>query len=381
MKKYYAIGDSIPASKAEDKDAIKASINLDGEMVVCANYKDAVLIATKTAPETEGHIFPICEVEFKGNKGRKVGHYDVDGKTLNKGIYNITPNETDGFVLVKGSTKHVDAKNTEFDFTVAAAKDVTAKPADEAAKPADEAAKPADEAAKPADEAAKPADEAAKPATAEDNAKKSESNNYKTAAYAVAGVAVVSTGFWFSGFYPATAAFLANAGVTLPFAAVGVQVGVAVAVGVAVVALASLGYYGFNKLFGTAKPAEAAKDEAVKPVVEDNRTEDQKYHDELKAKEEEVKALEAKLTEQEDKDFLSKLNAILDVEHTEERKFKKDGAPMQRQPAATDKLMVLSFEAQQLKAVADIAEAKARAEQEAKVLEAAKTAAANKFVA
>ncbi len=355
--KYYAIGNSIPASQAEDYAALKASIKLDEAMVACTNYDDAALIAKKTAPAVEGHIYPICAVEFKGVKGRHAGTYDVDGTVLTKGIYNVTPNETDSFVLLNGSAAHVDAKYKEVDLTAAAPTDAPKEVVDD--KKADDAA-------------AKPEDKKADDKKAEDTAKKSSINSYVAAA---AGVAVVSTGFWFSGLYPAATTLLTNVGVSLPFAAIGVQVGVALAVGVAAVAVASLGIYAFNAFFGS----EEKKTEEKKDEKPDTRTADQKYHDELKAKEEEVKTLSEKLTEKDDVDFRTKLHNILDVDHAEERKFKKDGNLTKQQPPANDKLIVVKYEAAKLAEVVAAKDAKERAELETKALTAAKADAAKKF--
>lgn len=378
--KYYAIKNSINISDAENAEELKKALTLNEDILVCKRYEDAVLIAKGTKIESEGHQFPIFEVQFKGTTGRHPETYVLtDGKELSKEIYSVNPEKTNNFEVLNASLAHVDAKYKAVDFTAKAAV-VEEKKADEpAAKPedkkADDAAKPED---KKADDAAKPedkkADDAAKTEDkkAEDTAKNSSMTNYLAAA---TGVAVVSTGFWFSGLYPATTAILAKLGVSLPFAAMGVQVGVAVAVGVAVVAVASLSIYAFNSLFASEEKKAEEKKTEEKP---DTRTADQKYHDDLKAKEEEVKSLSEKLVDKDDIDFKTKLHAILDVEHAEERKFKKDGNLIKNQPAANDKLIVLQYEAAKLAAVVN-AQGKERAELEAKALEAAKADAAKKF--
>ncbi len=206
----------------------------------------------------------------------------------------------------------------------------------------------------------------------EEDAAKS-SNTYVKVAGAAAAAAVVGTGFWFSGFYPAAIALLAKAGLALPAAAIGVQIGVCAAIGLATVSLLGAAYYGINKLFGSDTPAE--------PVV-DNRTEAQKYSDKLKSKEDKIKARSEKLTSEQDKKFLTDLHAILDIEHTAVRKFKKDGAAMsdRNQPKQLDKLLVLRYEAKCLKEVV-AAEGAKRAEVEAAALEKATEAAKKKFVA
>jgi len=348
---YYAIPSSVHISQAEDAAVLKAAVKPDIELVLCKNKDDAKLMAISLAAETPEHAYPILEVSINGTTGRQRFADDDIPEGVTGDVYKITPNKAKDFVILSGSMEHFDAKFKTVDLTAVAAKAKDKQP-EEAVKAED----------KKPEGAAKVDDK--KP---EETAKKSIGNKYTITASVVAGVAVVSTGFWFSGFYPAAIALLAKAGYALPAAAIGVQVGVSLAVGAIVVGFASLAYYGFNKLF------------AIEAAV-DTRTEDQKYHDELKAAEENVKSNSEKLTAEHDKNFLKALNTILDVEHTQERKFEKDGKPTPTtdQPAANDKLIVLKYEATKLAEVV-AAKGDARKAQEAKILEAAKADSAKKF--
>lgn len=385
MSKYYAIDYTVSVKDAQNAKVLRNALNLGEELIVVeikkGKEKEALeairKIATNNRPATEDQQHPIFEVEFTGSKGRKKSSHKLkSGETIE--AYTVTPNNTKDFVVVNASLEHVDAKYKTVDLTAKAKElEVKEEEAEEEIEVEADAentgeAKAQDKKDEENKDEAKAQDkkdeEKKEEAKKEDTAKKSSSNRYVTAASLVAGAGVAAAGFWFSGLYPAAISLLTKVGIALPAASLGVQIGVSLAVGAAVVGLASLAYYGFNKLFG-------ANTQTTAP---DNRTADQKYHDELKATEENVKALSDKLTAKEDKDFLTQLNTILDVEHTVERKFKKDGDLMKNQPAANDKLIVLNYEAKKLAEVVAV-EGKDRAAVEAKALEAAKADAAKKF--
>ncbi|MGE3319196.1 MAG: hypothetical protein AB7I18_07850 [Candidatus Berkiella sp.] len=369
MSKYYAIDYTVSVKDAQNADVLKQALHLDEELIVVeikkGKEKEALAaiskIATNNRPATEDQQHPIFEVEFTGNKGRKKSsHRLANGETID--AYTVTPNNTNNFTVLSAAMEHVDAKYKSVDLT-AKSKELV----DEDAEEEIEVEVEADADAEKKDEvsAEDNKEEAKQEETKKADEKKAVNNSYITAASIVAGTGVVAAGFWFSGLYPVAIDLLAKVGLALPAATLGVQIGVSLAVGAAVVGLASLAYYGFNKLFATTAKT-------------DTRTADQKYHDELKATEDNVKSLSDKLTAKEDKDFLAQLNTILDVDHTAERKFKKDGDLMKNQPAANDKLIVLNYEAKKLAEVV-AAEGKDRAAIEAKALEAAKTDAAKKF--
>lgn len=363
--KYYAIDSSVFIDKANDAQALHAAFKMDEALICFSKFEDAALAAKDAADPKAKAQFPIYEIEFKGRKGRTSSTHELKNGTV-IAAFNIIPNEVEDFALLKATFSHINKKFKAIDLTNLA----------EENKEENQEENKAENKAEDKAEDKAPADEQKEEPKAEDKkedvAKKS-SNTYIKAAGAAAAAAVVGTGFWFSGFYPAAIALLAKAGLALPAAAIGVQIGVSAAIGFAAVAVLGAAYYGINKLFGSDTPAE--------PVV-DNRTEAQKYSDKLKSKEDKIKARSEKLTSEQDKKFLTDLHAILDIEHTAVRKFKKDGAAMsdRNQPKQLDKLLVLRYEAKCLKEVV-AAEGAKRAEVETAALAKATEAAKKKFVA
>lgn len=381
--KYYAIDSTVSVDNAKDAQALHAAFNMDEALICFTNFKDAASYAKDGMDPKSKVQYPIYEIEFKGRKGRAATSVELEDGTELAG-FNITPNEVEGFALNSATFAHINKKFKAVDLSAVeveeeeeeeleADADVEAEEEDaEAEEDAEVEADTKD--AAPKDDKTENKPEEKKEEKKDDVAAKSNSN-YVIAAGAAVATAVVATGFWFSGFYPAAIATLAKAGLALPVAAIGVQIGVCAAVGLAAVAVLGAAYYGINKLLGSSNTT-------IETPAVDNRTEDQKYHDKLKSKEDKIKARSEKLTSTADKKFLTDLHAILDIEHTAERKFKKDGALIseRNQPKAVDKLLVLKYEAKRLKEVV-AAEGADRTKLETAILDTAKKDAAKKFVA
>ncbi len=375
--KYYAIDHPVSLSKIEDVATLRSAIHLNEPVPLFKSLEDAVTFTKENADEGKDQVYPIFEVSFSGIKGRQ----STDFGTVQGFI--ATPNETKQFKLERILLDHLDPKFNNVDLTVVEATKEAGNSSDKAIVISDDKKQeiPAisddkkEEAAVKADDkkeeaAVKADDKKEEAAVKADDKKEEKAEDTEDASYSTAMTFAVSTtlgtvGFWLANLYPHAIAQLANVGLALPAASLAVQIALPIAFGLAFASMVGVISYGFNRLFNNSTATDA-------------RTEDQKYHDELKATEEKIKTTSEKFTSDKDKDFLSEFAKVMDLEHTAERTFETNGDLTKKQPEATDKLIVLQYEAAKLADVAAL-EGDARIAKEAQALEAAKVDAAKKF--
>ncbi len=181
-----------------------------------------------------------------------------------------------------------------------------------------------------------------KPADKKDAAKSSSIVNFlKKAAAPVLTAGVAGTAFWYSGAVPAAVAALAKLGVALPAASLATQIAIPAAVGLATYAV-GLAAWTLGK---------ALVNGVSNAWKKFNRTNKEKYADDLAAETTAIKANETKLGLKEDSSFVVALDKMLT--DAPEPAFDDKGAFAKEEPKAGNRLALAQWEREQLtKAVA-----------------------------
>lgn len=181
-----------------------------------------------------------------------------------------------------------------------------------------------------------------KPADKKDEAKSSSIVNFlKKAAIPVLTSGVAGTAFWYSGAVPAAVAALAKLGLVLPAASLATQIAIPAAVGLATYAVGLAAWT-------IGKALVNGVSDAWKKF---NRTNKEKYADDLAAATAAIKANETKLGLQENSSFVVALDNLLKA--APEAAFDDKGVFAKDEPKAGNRLALAQWEREQLtKAVA-----------------------------
>ncbi len=187
-----------------------------------------------------------------------------------------------------------------------------------------------------------PAPEEKIPADKKDEAKSSSIVNFlKKAATPVLTAGVAGTAFWYSGAVPAAVAALAKLGLVLPAASLATQIAIPAAVGLATYAVG----------FAAWTLGKALVNGVSTAWKKFNRTNKEKYADDLAAATADIKENEKKLGLSEDSSFVVALDKLLT--DAPEAAFDDKGVFAKDEPKAGTRLALANWEREQLtKAVA-----------------------------
>lgn len=165
-------------------------------------------------------------------------------------------------------------------------------------------------------------------------------NGLKRIAAPVVTAATVGTGFWYAGGVPAAVAALAKLGLALPAASLATQIAIPAVVGLATYA-AGLAAWTIGK---------AVVNGVSSAWKKFNRTNKEKYTDDLNAEVEAIKSLEKQLELKEDSSFVVRLDKLLS--DAPEAQFDEKGVFAKDEPKKEgDKLALAQWEHKQLEAV------------------------------